>query len=112
MRSVSITLSAASKVLINTAGCVVVHATRETAGSTAVYRLWDSDSAAGALLLPVSLVANESTRDDFQPHHLPFNTGLYFELVSGTLEGSVTVMCDHRCHDALHWAYEQMVAGS
>ena len=102
MRNSVITLPAASKVLLNTGGCLVVHTTRETSGTTAaVYRLWDGVNNAGQLLLPVSLVAAESTRDDFHAHHLTFRTGLYFELVSGACEGSVAVLTDHDCHKAL-----------
>jgi hypothetical protein len=114
VNAVSINLPKASGVLINTGGCLVIHAARETSGSAAaVYRLWDSDRASGQLLLPISLTAKESTRDYFQAHHLTFKTSLYYELVSGQLEGSVSVMCDHRCEevwraqiDAAFAAYE------
>ena len=102
MRTVAVNLPAASGSLYNGSGCVLVHSTRETSGSAAaVYRLWDSADASGQLLLTVSLSAAESTRDIFLRHILPFNTGLYFELVSGALEGVVSFGCDHRCHDAL-----------
>lgn len=112
MEAVSINFPSASGVLINTGGCLVVHAARETNGAaSAVYRLWDSSTASGQLLLPISLAPQESTRDWFAPHTLTFKTGLYFELVSGHLEGDVSVLCDHRCHDAWHWQVEQMLAG-
>lgn len=102
MRSSTLTLPSASGVIINTGGCLVVHATRETTGTTAaVYRLWDGDNNAGQLILPVSLSSSESTRDDFYTHHLTFKSGLYYELVSGTVEGSVTVLTDHDCENEI-----------
>lgn len=98
MKSLNLNFPASSGVLINTGGCLVVHASRETSGSaSAVYRLWDSDTNEGQLLLPVSLVANQSTRDDFLAHHLTFKTGLYYEKVSGALEGAVAVLVHHEC---------------
>ena len=60
MQPITINLPAASHSLISGTGCVSVHATRETTGAAgAVYRIWDSDSASGTLLLTVSLAANE-----------------------------------------------------
>lgn len=96
------TLPSASGQLLNTGGCLTVHSTRETTGSnTAVYRLWDGSNNAGQLLLTVSLGQSESTRDDFRDHHLVFKTGLYYELVSGTVEGAVGVLLNHSCEDVL-----------
>lgn len=111
MRTSVVNLPVASGQLLNTGGCLVIHATRETAGAAAVYRLWDSADASGQLLLSISLSANESTRDFFPMHYLPFNTGLYFELVSGAVEGNISAMCDHRCHDALVAELEHALSG-
>ena len=98
----TIDLPAASGVLVNYAGCLTVHSTRETSGTAAaVYRLWDGSTNEGTLLLPVSLAISESTRDDFYNHHIVFRTGLYYELVSGTIEGSVSVLVDHDCNEIL-----------
>ena len=108
MRPITLNLPSSSDQLINTAGCLTVHATRETSGSApAVYRLWDGTSAAGTLLLTVSLTASESTRDDFREHHLTFRTGLYYELVSGALEGQVSLLVEHRCDELWHALLEQ-----
>ena len=106
----TVNLPAASGILYNSDGCVVLHSTRETAGAAAIYRLWDSDGNSGQLLLTVSLSANESTRDFFPRHYLAFHTGLYFELVSGALEGDVSFACDHRCRDALVAEWHAMQA--
>ena len=98
MKPTTLNLPPQSGQLINTAGCLTVHATRETTGTTAaVYRFWDGSKAAGTLILPVSLTSGESTRDDFREHHLTFNVGLYYELVSGTIEGSVSLLVEHEC---------------
>ena len=98
MRPTTLNLPSASKQLVNTSGCLTVHATRETTGTTAaVYRFWDGSKAQGTLILPVALSPGESTRDDFRDHHITFRVGLYYELVSGTLEGSVSVLVEHEC---------------
>lgn len=113
MRAISINLPSASELILNGSGCLVWHSSHETTGSAAAeYRLWDSDTNSGQLLIPVSLTSGESTRDYIQAHHLEFRTGLYFELVSGALEGMVSVLCDHRCVDAWHWQLEQIAAGA
>jgi hypothetical protein len=95
-------LPAASAVLVNNGGCLVFHATRETSGSaSAVYKFWDGTNNQGTLLLPTSLQAAQSTRDNFTPHMMPFHTGLYFELVSGVVEGDVSVLTGHDCGQML-----------
>lgn len=98
MRTISIVLPAESGLLINTSGCFVFHATRETTGSAAaVYRLWDGETSGERLLVPVSLSEGESTRDFFAAHIVKFETGLYYELVSGAVEGAVGVRVEHDC---------------
>lgn len=74
-------------------GQVVGYSIRETAGARAVVRI--IDGAAGdstRLLLTISLAAGESARDWFRPDGIPFNTGLYIEVVSGQIEGSVQII--------------------
>lgn len=70
---------------------------RETTGTaSAVFRLWDSSTNAGKLLVPFTLSPNESTRDVPGWHGLVYETGLFFELVSGTVEGALEVVnLDH-----------------
>lgn len=60
---------------------------RETAGGTAVVRLRDGN--AGTHLATVSLAASESTRDWFGPSGVAAATKVYYEKVSGTVEGAV-----------------------
>lgn len=62
---------------------------RETAGSTAVIRIYDNASAAsGTLLDSISLSANESARE-FYECGVRCKNGIYVDVVSGTVEGSV-----------------------
>ena len=100
-----IELPAASGVLYNRAGCLLLHATRETTGTgSAVYRLYDGSNTGGKVVLPVSLTASESTRDFFGRCVIPFHQGLFYELVSGTIEGDVVVLTHHDCE--AWWARE------
>ena len=95
MRRVVIELPASSGQLVNTAGCLLLHATRETTGAAAaVYHLFDGSSSAGKLILPISLNAGSSTRDAFHSWVLPFAQGLWFNLDSGQVEGLVSVLLD------------------
>lgn len=84
-----------SGLLDNTAGRITWHAWRETTGtSPAVIRLWDGTGTGGKLLVPVSLLAGQSTRDYTGEHAMPYQTGLYLEVVSGTVEGQVLALAE------------------
>lgn len=61
---------------------------RETAGSTAVVRIYDGTSATGTLLDSVSFVANESARE-WYPDGIETSLGIYVDIISGAVEGSV-----------------------
>lgn len=64
---------------------------RETAGSTATIRVYDNASAAsGTLLDSIQLAANESARE-WYPGGIWFSAGVYVDIVSGAVEGSVRV---------------------
>jgi hypothetical protein len=63
---------------------------RETSGSAgATVRVYNGVSAAGVLLDTISLLANESAREDYGGRGLLAPLGIYFELVAGAVEGSV-----------------------
>jgi len=97
-RPTPIELPPASGQLDNGSGCLLMHSTRETTGvGSAVYRFWDGSSTGGMLILPVSLTPGQSTRDTFTHHILPYRQGLFFQLVSGTIEGLVIVLNAHDC---------------
>jgi hypothetical protein len=66
---------------------------RETSGTTAaIWRLWDGSNNAGALVAPFSLNAGESIREFPGFHTLPYRVGLFLEVLSGTIEGQVTII--------------------
>jgi hypothetical protein len=102
VRPHTINLPAASGQLTNEAGCIGYFAVYETTGSDAAsFILWDGSSAAGYQILPITLAANESTSDRIGWHYQRFETGLYFELVTGSVAGSVSVLFEHRCEDLM-----------
>jgi len=63
---------------------------RETAGSTAVLRIHNGTSAAGTLLDSVSLAAGESAREFYSPP-IWASLGVFVDVISGSIEGSVRV---------------------
>lgn len=65
---------------------------RETTGATgAVVRLWDNTSAAGTILEEIALAAGESAREFYSPVGIEGATGLFVQIVSGTVVGSVRI---------------------
>jgi len=76
---------------------------RETTGTTAaVFDLYDGTSAAlNQVLLTVSLGPGESTRDFVGHHLIPYETGLYLNVTSGTVLGALQT-------DELHSLGESM----
>lgn len=74
------------------AGALAGLSLRETSGAaSAVVRLRDGEDTSdpGNILISVSLAAGESTRDWYLPAGVSFGRGLYVEIVSGQVEGSV-----------------------
>jgi hypothetical protein len=64
---------------------------RETAGAVASLRIFDNAStAAGTVVAAVSLVANEA-KDVALPFGVWAEAGLFVDIISGTIEGSVRV---------------------
>jgi hypothetical protein len=80
-------------------GCIYMgFSIRETAGSTAVIRIWDSPNSTttdDSLLDPISLAANESARE-YYPEGINAGKGIWVDIVSGTVEGSVRVIKSER----------------
>lgn len=62
---------------------------RETAGSAAVVRIRAAGVITGDILDTVSLLGNESAREWYGPQGIKSRAGLYVEIVSGTVEGSI-----------------------
>lgn len=81
---------AASGQVINIAGRITWFSLRETSGAAAaVVRYYDGSGASGKLMAAISLQASESTREWVGNHGLPFGGGLYLQVVSGSVEGSI-----------------------
>lgn len=84
------TAPSAVKLLSNTAGRLVGYALKETTGiATAELDLLDGTNVDGDLLAPITLAANQSVRDWFGPAGVSFGIGLYAQLVSGSITGTV-----------------------
>lgn len=84
-------LSGASQALVTAPGRYVGFSIRETTGAaTAVVRLWDNASAAsGTSLEEISLAAGESAREYYGDGGIRTTFGVYVQIVSGAIVGSV-----------------------
>lgn len=89
---VPFTATAASGELVQYADRILFWAFLETTGTArATIRLRDGGDANAAVIVPISLSAGESTRDWLGPQGIPCRAGVYLEVVSGSVEGSVVV---------------------
>jgi hypothetical protein len=87
----TVALTGSDQAINATAGIYVGFAIRETAGAVAVVRIYDNASAgSGTLLDSIGLAANESARE-FYPGGIWCSGGIYVDVVSGSVEGSVRV---------------------
>ena len=92
--------------LVGGDGCVTWHSFWENTGSAAAaYALFDTSTSYQQELMFVTLSAGESTRDYIGFHALPFVGGLFFELVSGSVDGSLVAWVDHDCQTLLEARY-------
>jgi hypothetical protein len=89
--AVAIALTGADQAVLAGPGVYRGIVLRETAASTAVVQIWDGTGAAGTLLDVVGLAASGSAREWLGDGGLRFKTGLYVEIVSGAVEGSVRI---------------------
>jgi hypothetical protein len=88
----AVTITRRRQVVMSGPGYYKGFSLRETAGATAVVRLYDhSRAASGALIETVSLVAHESTSDWYAPDGIHCANGLVVDVVEGSVEGSVRV---------------------
>lgn len=80
----------ASAQIVNGRVLVMGYAVAETTGSaTAALRLRDGTTSAGTRILPIHLAINESVRDWFGPNGIVYEQGIFVEVVSGAIEGSI-----------------------
>jgi len=67
------------------------YALRDSGGAGAVVRIWDSPSAAsGTILDTINLAAGESAAP-FYEKGIEAQTGIFVQVVSGTVEGSIRI---------------------
>lgn len=84
---------AASGLLDGGAGKVTWWGFRELSGTGgAAFRLWDGSNTTGRMIAPFSLNPSESVREWPGAHSLPYVTGLYLEVISGSFEGTIQVV--------------------
>ena len=89
--AVSVPLTGADQVVRDVPVFYAGFTIRETAGATAVVRIFDHASAAsGTVLEEISLAANESARE-YYPGGLHAAKGVYVDVVSGAVAGSVRI---------------------
>lgn len=92
-RILSVQAPATSRALDGRGGRIVYWSWRETSGAgSSSFRLWDGSSAVGRLVGTFSLLPNESVREFPGFHSLPYDTGLFLEVLAGTFEGQVTII--------------------
>ncbi len=102
MRPIPCTLPAASGGLITGSGYIVYWSVRDTTVSTgSVFQLYDGQDNTGQLLLDVSTVAKGSTSGYIGRKLVFYTKSLYYNLASGTIEGSVFV---HACESGEEYA--------
>ncbi len=90
-RATLVALTGSDQVVRTTHGTYSGFSIRETAGATAVVRVYDNASAAsGTLLDSISLAANESAREYYLAGIAVAN-GIYVDVVSGAIEGSIRI---------------------
>lgn len=89
-RSFPFAATAASLSIVNFSVILRGWSFRETTGSAAAaLRIRDGSSATGEMVVPIGLLANESTRDFLAPDGLDIRVGVFIERVSGTFEGVI-----------------------
>ena len=78
--------------LVTGPGRIAGLALSETTGTAgARINVHDGTSAAGMILAPITLAANESIRDTFSDQGFTFTTGLFVEVVTGSVNGALFV---------------------
>lgn len=80
-----------SGAIVDRAGVYFGFAVRETGAASASFNIYAGTDNTGVLLDPVRLNANETSGDFYGPQGLEAPIGIYVELVSGTIVGSVRV---------------------
>lgn len=98
MRVTTVTVPAASGLLISGSGYITYWSVLDTSVSGgSQFALYDGSDDSGNALVTVSTNSGESTSEYIHRAHLFYTSSLYYNLVSGSIAGSVTV---HACDSA------------
>ena len=95
-------------------GCITYSEAIETSGTaSSTVQFYDGAGANGQVLMEYSLAASQSTSEQWGPHWMPFEQGLFYDVTAGACSGSLTVWVDHDCEwwlEVAHQAAELTVA--
>lgn len=61
--------------------------------------MFDGSGAGGAPIADITLAAGQSTRDSFNVHAIPYETALFLQVVSGSVNGQVYALPEEECCD-------------
>lgn len=91
-RNITIPVTTADIPLYNLQGYVCRVSFRETTGTaSAVFNIYDGSGTTGQLIACFQLPAGQSANFRYNPYDLPFDGGLYLNMVSGSIQGAVTI---------------------
>ena len=91
LANVQIAATAASVSLTTGRNVIKGITLREAAGSPAAAKANIRDGNGGPILFAYNFLASESGRDWFSPEGIRVNTGIYLQVVAGTVEGAIYV---------------------
>lgn len=79
-------------------GCVLYSEAYETTGSaSAGLTIYDGQDNNSLVMIDYTLSSGQSTSEQWVPHTMPFNGGLYIVNNTGTFAGSLTLLMEHTC---------------
>lgn len=77
------------------AGRITWYSFAETTGAApASFVLYDGNDTTGSIVMPVNLLANESTREYTGHEGVPYMGGLYLHIISGSITGAVVCVSE------------------
>jgi hypothetical protein len=91
-------LTSGSGILIYGRGCITSLSVLEATGSaTATVTFHDGTGTNMQVLLDVAVASGASAVEQWNPHCLPFEEGIYVNTTVGSCKGSITVWTEHWC---------------
>jgi hypothetical protein len=88
----AVALTGSNQAVRATSGAYCGFTIRETAGAVAVVRIYDNATTnSGTLLEEIALAAAESAREYYQGGGVRCANGIYVNVVSGTVSGSIRI---------------------